>query len=201
MKKLILIFCFVFSNLFLAQTAEREHIEQEAYNFMLYLEKKEYDKILDFSHPKIFEYASREEMKALIKMTFEGDEELRVELPSVKREDFQASEFFKTEEGGVYALIVYPLSMKLKFLKQTFDEESKKVAIGLFDLRDMKAEFIDESTVKVDKTSLTIALKDTSTHGEWKYINHDENNPLYLKILSKSIIKHAKDYLFSVKLR
>ena len=41
---------------------------------------------------------------------------------------------------------------------------------------------------------MMLALNDEKTKGEWKYLNHDENNPMYTSIVPKEIMQLAKDY-------
>ena len=55
MKKILLFFSLFFSAVVFAQSPEQKQILKETQSFMTFLEQKNYDKILEMSHPALTE--------------------------------------------------------------------------------------------------------------------------------------------------
>lgn len=193
MKSFLLLFAFLLSGIVFAQNAEQKQILEDTRSFMKYLEQKNYDKILEMSHPALTEKFERKMLIDAFKMVFEGNDELSIKIDPIDDSKYIASDVF-TEGESRYAFVSFPLNMEMVFKKQKLDEAAKKMLINAMEVQGMKARFVNDSTFQVSKLSLTLALKDKSTNNLWKYINHDDNNALYTSLVPVEIIKKARSY-------
>lgn len=160
---------------------------------MTFFEQKNYDKILEMSHPGLVERFDKKMLIDAFKMIFEGNDEFSVKLNSVPAKDFEVSEIFESGNSK-FAFVSFPMNMEMKFKNHKLDSESQKMMVNMMEVQGMNAKFVDESTVQITKLALTLALKDKSTNNEWRYLNHDESNPLYTTIVPIEIVKQAKSY-------
>ncbi len=193
MKNLFFFFALLFSGVCFAQTAEQNQILQDSRSFMKFLDQKNYEKILEMSHPALTEKFDKEMLIQAFKMVFEGNEELSMKIYPIDDNQYSVSEVF-TEGTAKYAFVSFPMKMQMVFKKQKLDDAAKKMMINAMEVQGMKAHFTDDSTVEVNKLALTLALKDQSTNNIWKYINHDDNNAIYTSIVPVEIIKKARSY-------
>lgn len=164
--------------------------------------KRDYDRILEMSHPMLLEKFDREFLISSFKTIFEENDEFSVTIKNVDPENFQVSEIFRTDDASSqYAFVSFPMDMDMKFKKQTFDEDSRKMMISMLEVQGMTAKFISDNTVNIKKLALTVALKDSSTANQWRYMNHDENNPMYVTVIPVEVIRKAKGYYSDLLLK
>lgn len=201
MKKLLFVLFLVLVTPVFGQNATQKKLLEDVYSIAQYMEQKDYDKILDLTHPKVFEYVKRDQMKVFFSSLLEGDKELKIRLNKVEKKDFEVSEIFQTQEGAEYAFVTHPTDMDMVLVNKKIGEEEKQMYIMVFEMKGMEAKFINDNTINIKKLGLSIAIKDDSTNNTWRYANHDEGNPLYVKILPVEIIKKAKDYMFEKTLK
>lgn len=201
MKKLILAFTLLFSVVCFAQSAEQKKILEDAQSFMVSFEKKDYGKILEMSHPMLLEKFDREMLISAFKTILEGNEEFSIDIKKPAASSYSVSEIFQTKDGSRYAFISFPMSMDMTFHNQSFDAEGKQMMINMMEVQGMKTRFIDDNSVNMQKLSLTIALNDKSTGNKWKYVNHDEDSPMYTMVMPVEIIKKAKSYYSDLLLK
>lgn len=193
MKKLFLLFILI-SGFLVAQSADQKKILDDSRSMMELMEKKDYNGILNLTHPAIFEKVGRETMLEGFKAMFEGNEEFKIELGKIDQNAFKASEVFSGKDKVKYAFVTYPMNMKMTFLKEKFDDEKKTMMIGMMEVQGMKAKFVDDHTIEMSKESMTVAINDKSTGNVWKYVNYDETNPLYASVIPVEVMKKAKEY-------
>lgn len=194
MKKLISLFLLIFSGLLLAQSADQKKILEDSKKFMSLFENKDYEGMMDLTHPAIFEKIDRKILTDTFDKLFEGNDEFKMELMSSNNDVFNVSDIFNAQDNLKYAFSTYPMKMKMIFLKESFDEEKKKMMIGLMEVQGMNAKFINDTTLEMSKLSMILALNDKTTGNTWKYLNYDEANPLYISIVPVEVMKKAKEY-------
>lgn len=194
MKKLISIFLFIFSGLLLAQSADQKKILEDSKKFMSLFENKNYEGMMDLTHPAIFEKIDRKILTDTFNKMFEGNDEFKMELLSSNNDVFNVSDIFIAQDNTKYAFSSYPMKMKMIFLKEKFDEEKQKMMIGMMEAQGMNAKFINDTTLEMSKLSMILALNDKTTGNTWKYLNYDEANPLYISIVPVEVMKKAKEY-------
>lgn len=194
MKKLFLSFLLICSVFMMAQSADEKKILEDSQSFMTLLENKDYDRMLDMTHPGIFEKMDKNTLSNSFKAMLEGNDEFKIEIINADKNAFSVSQIFKTGDDVKYAFVTYPMKMKMSFLKEKFDEDKKKMMLEMMEMQGMKAQFINDSALEMSKESMIIALNDKVTKGSWKYLNYDEANPLYVSVVPAEIMTKAKEY-------
>jgi len=194
MKKLIFIFLFLCSAFLLAQSADQKKILEDSRSFISLFQKKDYDGMLNMTHPAIFEKIDKKSMIDGFKKMFEKNDEFEIEMVDTDQTRFNVSDIFTTTDNTKYAFSSYPMKMKMTFLKEKFDEDKKKMVLGMMEAQGMKAQFINDTTLEMSKQSMILALNDKTTSNTWKYLNYDEANPLYVSIVPVEVMKKAKEY-------
>ncbi len=186
--------CFLFLsiNFFAQGNAE---IKKIANKMFVDMNNRDYDAILDMTHPKVFEIVPKDQMKNVLKSTFEGSSEFSIEIPKTIPE-FKISKLFTEKENDLsYAFVSYDMSMNMTFHNQEFDDESKKMMIGVMKAKDMDVTFVSNNSMNVLMNNrMTIVLKDTTTNDKWVMVNYDPDSPLFYQILSSDLLEMAKSY-------
>lgn len=159
------------------------------------MNNKNYDAILEKTHPKVFEMVSKETMSTVIKSMFEGNEQFSIEIPK-EIPEYKVSQVFKGSENNLeYAFASYDMKMNMTFKDQTFDETGKETMKSMMSAQGMVVDFISDNTIKVIiKNSMTIILREDTTNNEWVMINYDADSPLFYQILSKEVLEKSKSY-------
>ncbi|REC48238.1 hypothetical protein [Chryseobacterium pennipullorum] len=194
MKNLFFIFLFICSGLVMGQSADQKKILEDSQAFMSMFHKKDYEGMLDLTHPALFEKVDKNSMINGFKTMFEGNDEFRIEMVDTDKSTFNVSDVFTAQDGARYAFSTYAMKMKMVFLKEKFDDEKKKMMLGMMEAQGMSAQFLNDTTLEMSKQSMILALNDKSTGNTWKYLNYDEANPLYVSIVPVEVMKKAKEY-------
>lgn len=204
MKKIIFLLLFIVSGAFFSQNSDQKTIKEDIKSFYTSFGQKNYDKILDLTYPALFEKFDKNILKQAFKMAFEGNEDIKMELLDVNSDsDYIVSEIYNSKENEKqrYAFVSYPFQMKMAFVGKKFDEENKKMIISMMLVKGVNTEFLNDNTIKISKIGMAIAINDKVTNYIWKYINHDEENPIYVSIVPLEIIKNAKDYYLELQIK
>ena len=82
----------------------------------------------------------------------------------------------------------------MTFKNQKFDDSQKEMMVNMMEVQGMKTKFLNENSLEMSKQSMMIAMNDASTKNQWKYLNYDETNPLYVSVVPVEIMKKAKNY-------
>lgn len=202
MNKICFIFIFLISFAVTAQQKDKEQILKDSKSFLVALENKDYDHFLDLMYPTIFEFIDEKTFLELIKNVYEGNDGFKVEIIDSEKIKFNASEIFTDIPDTKYAFVNYPTKMKMTFINDSFEgEEEKKMMANMMEMQGMKIEFIDGKTMLLEMQSMTIAINDKATNNQWKYLNHDENNPYHAQFISPEFLRKAKDYFYEFILK
>lgn len=156
---------------------------------------RDFDALLDASHPKLFEIVSKEQMKQVLKSTLEGNEEYSIEIPKIEPV-YKLSKVFEEENDNLkYVFISYEMKMKMTFNNQEFDNESKEMMKLMMEGKGIDVEFISKSSLKMlIKNSIVIALKESATDNKWVMINYDADSPIMYRLLPTFVLESAKKY-------
>lgn len=194
------LFLIVFVSLSLsvnAQDAETALKEIDSISLKMFTDmaNRDYDAIVDMTHPKVFEMVPKETMVTVFKSMLEGNEEFSVALPDDVPE-YKISDLYKDVENDTdYAFVSYDMEMSMTFKNETFDAETKENMIKMMKLQGMEAKFISDNTVGLNMPNrITILVNDESTANKWAMVNYDPNSPLFVQLLSVEIIEKAKEY-------
>lgn len=200
MKKYLFLFTLLFSLLVTAQSAEQQKILADSQAFMELYDKKDYNKILDMSHPALLEKFDRKMLLSAFKTIFEGNEDFSISIDKIDRKSYKISDVY-ADGGTNYAFVDYPMAMTMVFKGKALDEETKKMMVNMMAVQGMEATFTGTNTLAIKKHAMMVALKDASTKNEWKYVNHDTSSPMYTMIVPTEIIKKANSYYENLLLK
>ena len=144
------------------------------------------DKIPDYTYPRLFTIATREEMREALEETFK-DDEVAVQLDSMKAVTFFPE--FKWESGR-YMKIKYSFIMRMKFLPEGADTDTTGAEDPLMLTAEILKSQYGTENVSMDKASRTIRIYQQSSmvavkndiSPEWTFTDL-ENNPGMLTLL------------------
>lgn len=188
MKKIIHIaLIFFITNTFLGQ--DLKSLELETNKMYKATSKMNYDEIIDFSYPKLFDIISRDQMKEVLEMTFKNDQFTITFLQN--NPNFEYSTIKKIEKKSL-SIIRYDLGMAMQF-NEPVDNETIEVMINA-----LKSQGESYADVKFDKEKNTfiikgkstmIAIADEITENKWKFLNYDKSKRQIAEmLLSESIL-------------
>lgn len=149
----------------------------------------EFEKILDYTHPKVFEIADRETMLTILDETFQNDQ-LRIRLVHPKT-TFTFSEV-KEIEGKKICVIEYPQAMRMIFENPLSEEEKNSIEESLkTTMTSKKITFEkDRNAFYIDGKDIMIAVSEEATQNKWKLINYDKSQPQLLNmVLGENVVK------------
>ncbi|GAB1857613.1 hypothetical protein MHTCC0001_24490 [Flavobacteriaceae bacterium MHTCC 0001] len=175
--------------------ASLKEIDSLTKNMFHYMNSRDYDAILDMTHPKVFDMVPKASMKTMLKSTFEGNEEFSMDIPKMSPK-YKISDLFKEEKDNlIYAFVSFDMNMKMTFHKQEFDEETKKTMVSMMSLKGMNVKFITNNTLDVKMNNrLTIVMQDDTTNNAWVMVNYDVESPLFYQIVPTAVLEKAKEY-------
>ena len=192
-RLLTLVVAFVMTNIVFAQGTYDTKVKEMAKKMFVDMNNKDYESILNMSHPKLFEVASREQIITMFKSMLEGNNDFVIELPGTIPE-YKVSKVIE-KDSSAFAFVSYDLKMKMTFKNQSFDDEAKKGMQSMMGLRGMEVDFVSDNTLDVlMKDQITILLKDETTKQQWAMVNYDPDSPLMGMFLSSSVLEEAKKY-------
>ena len=190
MKSLtILIFTLLISISSFAQSHKVE-VAKNAQTYYDYMTAQNFDGVLDYMYPKVFEMAPRDQMKAGMEQMFSSPD-MKIEFLS---NDVTKVSEEKIVEGVTYAVVSYNSKMKMTFLSEKDKSAEDKKAFLEFMKVTMDTQFGEGNVASDPKTmSLVInmdatmfAIKDPQYDG-WKFIGNDDA----MKQLVDSIIPES----------
>ena len=184
-----------------SDTSELNQVDNIAKQMFVDMNNRDFDAILNMTHPKVFEMISKDEMKKFLKSMFEGTEEFSIDMPKMNPK-YKLSEIYSEEENNlIYAFASYDLNFNMTFNKQEFDDEAKAMMLPMMEAQGMEVVFISNKTLSVlMKDSLTIILKDNSTNNEWVMVNYNPDSPLFFQIVPSVLIEKSKEYKHNLML-
>ncbi|WP_040280658.1 hypothetical protein [Psychroserpens damuponensis] len=186
--KILLVALFISVSSF-AQSSSAE-ITKNAQTYYDYMTAQNFDGVLDYMYPKVFEMASRAQMKAGMEQMFSSPD-MKIEFLS---NDVTNVSEEKIVENITYAAVFYNSKMKMTFLSEKDKSaEDQKSFLGFMEVT-MNSQFGEENVTSDPETmSLVInmdatmfAIKDPQYDG-WKFLGNDDA----MKQLVDSIIPES----------
>lgn len=180
-------------------TQEKEVVESELDSLALKMFKdvseRNYEGIMDMTHPKVFEFVSKDMMINAFKSMLEGNDEFSIAL-SDEIPDYNISAKFRDEENDTdFAFVDYDMKMSMTFKNESFDATMKDEIIKMMVLQGMEATFVSDNTISVVMPNrITILVNDATTDDKWAMINYDPDSPIFFKLLSAPVLEKAKSY-------
>ncbi|WP_298553382.1 hypothetical protein [uncultured Algibacter sp.] len=172
-----------------------KQIDKIALKMFTDMNNRDYDAIIEMTHPKVFEIIPKESMKDVFKSMFEGNEEFSIDVPKTIPKYKLSKVFINEKDSLKYVFVSYDMAMKMTFHKQEFDDESKNMMKNVMLAKGMEVSFISNNSMDIFmKDRVTIVLKDNTTNNKWVMVNYDADSPLFYNIVPASLLESAKSY-------
>lgn len=194
MKPFFLLFCFI--GFGVVSYSQRDTALVNRINAMLnYTKTKEYEKLLDYTYPKLFDFVPKETLVQSMKESFDTDE-MSIELDSMKIDTiFPVFVIGDTS----YVVAKHTMLMRMKYAEpfDTANAESTQIMVGLMELK------FGAGNVRFDKinNSLNVYMKPdvvgikAKSPGLWTFVNLNEDNPMMMDMLfNKAVIEKIKEF-------
>jgi hypothetical protein len=148
----------------------------------------DYDTLMEYTYPKVFDFVSRDEMKESLVQTFNGNDQMKIKLLNVNP-DFKYGEIKKIDNQS-FCLVDHNLNMEL-YLTKKVEEEEIEVLTNLMKeaMETDKIDFNKETnTFSIYKRATMIGIADEFTKNEWKFLNKDNKNGMAKELFSEKVI-------------
>ena len=146
----------------------------------------DYEKIMDYTYPRLFTIVSRAEMISAVRQSFET-EEYSAGIDSLKL--LKIHPVF-TVSNASYAKVTHSMVMRMKF-KEGIDSSSAPDIIALLEPEFGKGNVRFENSsgsFVIKMLSDLIAIKDEYAK-EWSFVNFEKDSPLIGLLFSKEVIE------------
>ncbi|WP_026754431.1 hypothetical protein [Sediminibacter sp. Hel_I_10] len=177
MKRLTLLVIILFISITTQAQTYKTDITKNAQTYYQYLTDQNFDGILDYMYPRVFELAPRQDMKAGMQQMFNSPD-MQIEFLSntVNRVTDSVQ-----VDGLTYAIVFYNSKMKMTFVSEQNKPEADQKGFLDFMKTTMDSQFgAGNVTSDLENMSLTInmdanmfAIKDPQYDG-WKFIGNDD---------------------------
>ena len=196
MKKINLIL-FLTVLAFLNSYSQEELVLRNRIDALLKLtEEKNYEKILDYTYPKLFTIATKEQLIEALQSSLESDE-FSIKIDSLKIDTIFPSFRVKTES---FAKIRHSLRMQMKFKEPVTDstdaDERKSMANQMEKEMGTGNVSYDPATdaLIIRIMAVIVAIKDDKDN-IWYFVSLDEDNQVIIdRLFSKEVQKKMKEY-------
>lgn len=190
MKSLSILILVLLTSVSSFAQSHKAEITKNAQEYYDYMTAQNFDGVLDYMYPKVFEMAPRAQMKAGMEQMFSSPD-MKIEFLS---NDVTKVSEEKIVEDVTYAAVFYNSKMKMTFLSEQDKPEDDKKAFLEFMKVTMDTQFGEGNVTSDPKTmSLVInmdatmfAINDPQYEG-WKFIGNDDA----MKQLVDSIIPES----------
>lgn len=162
--------------------ADCEKMYEATYNM-------DFEKILDYTHPKIFDIVDKETMLTVLDETFQNDK-LRIRLVHPKT-TFTFSEI-KEIDGKKICVVKYPQAMRMIFENPLSEEEKNALEESFKTTMSSKKVTFEKNrnAFYIDGKDIMIAISEEATQNQWRLINYDKSQPQILNILlGENVVK------------
>lgn len=191
MKKTAFLLCWSLILTVVGKAQQDARLLARLDSMLLVTQEMNLEKILDYTYPKLFTIATREQMADAMKSSFET-EDFKTTLDSVKIG--KVHPVFSTKEGK-YAKISHTMLMRMHF-NETIEEEQSQAVIPA-----MEKEFgvgkvrfdKEKNTIIISLSSEMVAIQDEYAV-EWCFVNYNEEDSLVNLLFSKEVIEKLKEY-------
>ncbi len=162
--------------------ADCEKMYEATYNM-------DFEKILDYTHPKVFDIVDKETMLTVLDETFQNDK-LRIRLVHPKT-TFTFSEV-KEIDGKKICVVEYPQAMRMIFENPLSEEEKNSIEESLKTTMTSKKITFEKNrnAFYIDGKDIMIAISEEATQNQWRLINYDKSQPQILNmVLGENVVK------------
>lgn len=182
MKKLLCALILLIATLSV-KAQDRQSLEEGALKMLELTAKGDFDELMNYTYPKVFTIASREEISKALKNALQGDGVTAEVVPG--EANFTFSEIKKIDKS-YYSIIGHDLIINMTFEDEIADEDLPRTLYELKETlgtRDITYDKLTK-TLRIKKRAHMVAIADELTKYKWTYINND-GGPLIKKLLPK----------------
>jgi hypothetical protein len=155
-----------------------------------------FERIMDYTYPKLFTIVTREQMIEVMNNTFNNDE-IKISMDSLKVDSVYKE--FKLQANS-YAKIKYSMKLVMKFKEDTTATENEKNKMNESMLAAMQGQFgkanvITDSAgcLHIKVVTNMVAIKDEYAK-EWCFVNLKEGDPLTKELLTDELLDKLATY-------
>lgn len=167
---------------------DKQSLQQKAREMYEVTVNNDYDKILDYTYPKIFELVPREQMKEILSSLFNSPE-LEVTILDTPPE-FTYGDIKKINDG-YYCLVQHNLSMKMVFAEKIAVDQQAVLVQGMKKAMATDKVTFDEkeNAITIHKRAEMIAVSDSYTVNKWSFANNNKEQGNFMNMLfSEAVI-------------
>jgi len=158
--------------------SHKEDITKNAQAYYDHMTNQNFDGVLDYMYPKVFDFASREQMKAGMEQMLNAPD-MKIEF--VSNDVTRVSNEIEVDQI-IYAAVYYNSKMRMTFLSEKDATEEDQKGFLEFMKTTMDSQFGEENVTSDVKTmSLVVnmdadmfAIKDPKYNG-WKFMGNDDS--------------------------
>ena len=188
---IVLLFTVLTSSFVIAQTTTDKDFNQRLDNYLRLNMELKFDELMDFTHPRIFELATKEQLAQLLKSAYENPE-FKMSLDSISITDISAP--FKFENSN-YRKIEYRMLAGIKFndTSLTSDKEDIERIINSLESSFQGGNItFDETTrwFRINAITIMFGIKDLDK--PWLFLGYQKDSPQLMKIYPSEVISHFK---------
>lgn len=177
MKQLFTICLSLFMTSIISAQSQKEIITQEAQTYYDYMTNQNFDGVLDYMYPKVFEMASRDQMKMGMQQMFNSPD-MKIEFLN---NDVTNVSDEKVVEGVTYAAVYYNSKMRMTFVSELEKPDEDKQTFINFMKSTMATQFGEENvesdaetmSLVINMDATMFAIKDPKFEG-WKFLGNDD---------------------------
>lgn len=165
-------------------------LEQRLDEYMKINDDMNLDKVLDYTYPRLFEIAPREQMEEAMKQGFDN-EVMTMDMDSVKVEKIYPT--FEMDNGS-YAKVDYSMIMIMNFKEKDAEmlEMMKSTMAEQYGEGNITID-ADKNQMRIHSSSPLVAAKDKYSK-DWTFANLRPNDPITPKIFSKELLDKLATY-------
>jgi hypothetical protein len=175
--------------LMLSSPEKKKEIRKTLNTYLSFTKTKEYDKILDYVHPKLFDVVSREAILQQFE-AMESDESMKITFGEALIKDI--SDLVRVGPR-YFSLVFYQFEMTMTFQDKAMAPVMKDAFVSTFGEDNVKLDE-EKGAIEVMTHKSLFAIEEPDLNG-WKVI---ENNPeqrfILESILPTDVIEHYKSY-------
>ncbi len=177
MKQLLTICLTLFVTFSISAQTHKETITKEAQTYYDYMTNQNFDGVLDYMYPKVFDMAPREQMKMGMQQMFNSPD-MKIEFLN---NDVTNVSDEKEVDGVTYAAVYYNSKMRMTFLSELEKSDEDKSTFIQFMKGTMASQFGEENvqahaetmSLVINMDATMFAIKDPKFDG-WKFLGNDD---------------------------
>jgi len=160
--------------------------------YMMLNKKMDFEKLMDYIHPNLFNIASKEQMAEMFKSAFDN-EALTIRMDSLSVIAISPS---FSNKGSLYRKVDYYISLSLKFKDSSILKDDESVATSIAQMKSaMDADNVkyikSDNRLQIDSRKIMIAIKDNAK--EWMFLGYEaKQSDLMQSLVPVEVLKNFK---------